>query len=171
MRPKKIIVLSTILIVLCSSAFLLHNIVQKNQKTKDVYRSIPEFQLSDLKGNNFTNDSLQVDKSTLFLFFDPDCESCEEEFEQIKINRDFLLDYNMIFVSTLPESVILNFLKRIDFQPNENMFFLCDKKAELSGKMNVRGIPSALIYNKNGKLIKNYTGLVKIETLIKYLSE
>jgi thioredoxin-related protein len=169
MKAKKIIVLSAILIASCLSAILLYNKVQKNQKTKNDYSSIPIFQLPDLHGNIIVNNSLQSNKST--LFFDPDCGNCEEEFLQIKVKRDSLPDCNMVFVSTLPKDVILNFLKKIDFQSDKNMFFLCDNRDELSKMMDVKGLPSVLIYSKTGKLIKNYTGQVKVETLIKYLSE
>jgi thioredoxin-related protein len=105
------------------------------------------------------------------LFFDPECGNCEEEFLQIKKQQDSLPACQMVFVSASPENLILDFLEKIDFQPSADMFFVCDKKADLLKTMNVKGVPSALIYDKTGKLIKNYAGQVKIETLIKYLSD
>jgi thioredoxin-related protein len=168
---KKIIVLVILLIIIGLSVFLIYNKVLKNQEIKDAYSSIPSFQIPNLQGNIVTEKSLSPEKSTLFLFFDPECGNCEEEFLQIKAKRDSLPDCQMFFVSTLPADTILNFLERIDFQPTENMFFLCDSKAEISETMNVKGVPSALIYDKTSKLIKFYAGQVKAETLIKYLSD
>ena len=165
------IVWLTVFIFLCVSTVFLYHKVRQNQQTKEAYHSIPSFQLPDLQGNIISNKSLQTNKSTLFLFFDPECGNCEEEFLQIKKHQDFLLDCQMVFISTLPEDLILNFLERIDFQPTANMFVLCDKEAKLLKTMNVKGVPSTLIYDKNGKLIKNYAGQVKVETLIKYLSD
>jgi peroxiredoxin len=171
MKAKRIIIFIFVVLILSLSAFSLFQKNQHVEQKKGVYQSIPVFHLSDITGNSITESSLRKNKSTLFLFFDPDCGNCEEEFLQIKVKRDLLPDCNMVFVSTLPEDVILNFLKKIDFQSDKNMYFLCDSKAKLSKMMDVKGLPSVLIYNKTGKLIKNYTGQVKIETLIKYLSE
>jgi thioredoxin-related protein len=77
----------------------------------------------------------------------------------------------MVFVSTLPENIILSFLKEIDFQPMDNMFFLRDKKAEFAKKIDVKTIPSVFIYNRKGQLMKRYAGFVKTETLLKHLSQ
>jgi protein-disulfide isomerase len=171
MKSKKIIVLLAVLAVFCLVAFALYNKVQKNQQAKDAYSSVPAFQVADLQENTVTEKSLSPEKSTLFLFFDPDCGNCEEEFLQIKAKRDSFLNCQMFFVSTLPKDAILSFLQKIDFRATENMCFLCDTREELSIAMNIRSMPSAVIYNKNRKLIKHYSGQVKTETLIKYLSE
>jgi peroxiredoxin len=146
-------------------------LIQKKDIQKAAIQTIPAFSLPDVNGQQFTERSLQKHTPTLFLFFDPECENCKEEFKQINIYRDSFPDCQMVFVSTLPENMILDFLERIDFQPSANMFFLRDIKAELMQTIDVKGVPSALIYDKNGKLIKNYAGQVKIETLIKYLSD
>jgi hypothetical protein len=37
--------------------------------------------------------------------------------------------------------------------------------------MEVKASPSAFIYNSEGVLIKQFSGIVKIETLLKYLSK
>jgi hypothetical protein len=168
---KKIIISLVVLLVLGLSVFLLYKTVQEKQIIKDVYNTIPEFKISDLQGNIFTDKSVNNNKSTLFLFFDTECENCREEFEQIKKYRDSLPDCNMVFVSILPENNVLKFVREIDFQPTENMIFLIDTQAELLYKMDVKVMPTALIYNKECKLVKRYAGQVKVVTLIKYLSE
>jgi protein-disulfide isomerase len=168
---KKLVVSLLIMVIIAFSVFLLYNKVVAKQQLKENYGIMPSFQLTDLQGKLITKDSLKADTSTLFLFFDPECEHCKEEFEQINDYRDFLSDCQMVFVSTLPEKTIAEFLQQIDFQILENMFVLRDKNAELAGKMDIKSIPSVLIYNKDRQLVKRYAGQVKAETLIKYLSE
>jgi protein-disulfide isomerase len=107
----------------------------------------------------------------LFLFFDPECEGCKEEFEQLKIYRDSLLDCQIIFVTTQTKTITTVFLQQIDFHMQENMLILRDTNADLAQKMDVNIVPSTLIYDINRKLINRYVGQVNMEILTKYMSK
>jgi peroxiredoxin len=168
MKAGKYIVVALIVLIIIFSTYILTRKNEKVEKDKSLFLTIPSFSLTDINGKFISESSLENNKSTLFLFFDPECENCREEFEQIKKYRDSSPDCNMFFVSILPEENIRKFLQEIDFQPTENMLFLTDAKAELLHKMDIKVIPSALIYNKERNLVKRYTGQVKVETLIKY---
>jgi peroxiredoxin len=171
MKSKKVVILSIILLIVGLPVFLLYKTVREKQQIKDAYNSIPDFKMTDLQGGIYTSQLLNNNKSTLFLFFDPDCENCREEFEQIKQYRDSLQDCNMVFVSILSRDDVQKFICEMNFQLSENMAFLLDSQAKLFCRMDVRIIPATLIYNRNSVLIKRYSGQVKAETLIKYLSE
>ncbi|GHT02550.1 hypothetical protein FACS189440_05590 [Bacteroidia bacterium] len=149
----------------------MYNKIQDTQQKKNAYSDIPAFQLPDIDGNVITESSLQKNKSTLFLFFNPDCELCREEIKQIKTNQEAFKSFQIVFFTDLPAESIKFFLTEITFEPSFNMFFLIDEKEKLITKMEVKGTPESYIYNQNGKLIKRFNGPVKIETLIKYLSE
>jgi hypothetical protein len=86
-------------------------------------------------------------------------------------NLEALKDYQMVFFSTLPADSIRNFIENIAFTQTPNMFFLVDEKAELLNTMEIHGPPTSVIYGKRGDLVKRFDGPVKIETIIKYLSE
>jgi peroxiredoxin len=149
----------------------MYNKVQNTQQKKNAYNDIPAFQLPDIYGNTITESSLQKNTSILFLFFNPDCELCREEMEQINLNQAAFAHYPMVFFSTLPADILTLFLDEINFVPSSNMLFLVDENEDLTNKMEVHNSPTSYIYNQQGKLIKRFAGPVKIETLIKYLSE
>lgn len=143
MKYKKIGILFLLQFLLGISIYLLYCKVQQTEHKKERYKSVPVFQLRELNGAVVTESSLQKDQSTLFLFFDPECDLCEEEFVQINSHKEALSGSQIVFFSVQPEDSIKNFLNRIAFGQTSNMFILSDK----------------------------FDGPVKIETLIKYLSE
>ena len=170
MKSKNIIVLFFVLLLLGLSAFFLFDKVQQKQEKKEGYQYIPNFQLPDINGNIITNDSLQKSKMVVFLFISPDCDFCTEELKQIKDNQTALSKEQMVFVSTWTAELIRHFLQEMDFTLTENMLFLSDERGILFNAMAIIGSPTVLIYKK-GQLIKRFDGSVKVETLIKYLSE
>ncbi len=171
MKSKNIIILILIICVFFISFAFLYKTIQITKQRGIVRQSVPVFSLSDIHGDIFTQDSLKRNMSVLFLFFDPECGTCRSEFDQIKLNKNDFHNSQIIFFSTLPADTIIHFLNDINFDPSPNMFFLIDNKADLMKIMEIKGPPSSLIYNKKGELIKRFDGPVKIETLIKYLSE
>ena len=170
MKIKNVIISVFVLLFLGLSTFFLFNKIQQTQQKKDSYHRIPNFQLPDITGNSITDAFLQKHKAVMFLFFNPDCNSCIEELIQIKDNQTSLSKGQMVFVSTLPVDTIQHFLQKMDFVPAKNMLFLSDEKAMLNNKMEVRTSPTVYIYKK-GLLTKRFEGQVKIETIISYLSE
>lgn len=90
----------------------------------------------------------------LFLFFDTECETCHSEFKQIKLNQNAFDNSQIVFFSENHADTIIHFLNSIAFEPSSNMIFLIDNEADLIRTVEIKGPPTSLIYNKDGKLIK-----------------
>jgi thioredoxin-related protein len=170
-RKKRLFISFILLIITFFSIFFLLQTIRRTNQKKAEYQSVPSFSLLDLGGSMRTEKDLKRNTTTLFLFFDPECDLCHSELKEINAHSDALIQCQMIFFSTQPAGLINDFLENIAFKKTPNMFFLTDEKAELSQTMEIQGPPTAIIYDKSGKLIKRFSGPVKIETLIKYLSE
>ena len=170
MKTKNGFVWALVLLLLGLSAFLLFDKIQKTDQKKAVYQSIPEFQLPDMNGNIVTSVSLQKHRTVIFLFFNPDCDLCREEMIQIQTHQAALAQGQMVFFSTSPADTIQHFLQAIRFEPAPSSLFLSDEKEVLTNRMAVKMAPTIYIY-RQGLLIKRFDGPVKIETLIRYLSE
>ena len=171
MKAKKGIILFFTVLLLASSVYFLYHQVQKIKQKKEYYNDIPAFQLPDINGNVITEADLQKNIPVLFLFFHPDCSLCREEMEQIQLHHNAFSVYQIVFFSPVPAIEIIAFLDEIHFSLRSNMFFLVDEDENLTKQMEVKTSPSSYIYNGQGQLIKRFDGPVKIETLIKYLSE
>jgi peroxiredoxin len=170
MKRKNCLIFLLILLLLGISAFCLFYKVQKTQQKKELYLAIPSFQLPDIDNNIITDASLKKYQTILFLFFNPDCDLCREEMEEIKLHQEAFTSGKIVFFSSLPVDIIQSFLHETGFVPTRNMLFLSDEKEILVNKMEVKTSPTVYIYRK-GQLHKRFDGPVKIETLIKYLSE
>ena len=169
MKSKNSIILFVVICIFFISIAFLYKTIQIAKQRKITHQFFPVFSLSDLHGDIFTQDSLKRNTPALFLFFDPECETCHSEFNQIKLNQNAFINSQIIFFSTQPADTIIHFLNNIAFEPSSNMIFLIDDKVSLIKTMEIKGPPTSLIYNKNGELIKRFDGPVKVETLIKYL--
>lgn len=170
MKSKGIFILIFIVLILSLSALSLFQKSRQMGQKKELYQAIPSFQLPDINNNTVTDASLQKYRTVLFLFFNPDCDLCREEMEQIELHQEAFASGGIVFFAALPTGSIQRFLHEIDFVPTHNMLFLSDEKEELVNKMEVKTSPTVYIYRK-GQLYKRFDGPVKIETLIKYLSE
>ncbi|GHU81347.1 hypothetical protein FACS1894145_8280 [Bacteroidia bacterium] len=127
--------------------------------------------MPDINGQLITEKSLQKQTPTLFLFFDSGCELCHEELKQINENREQLQKGQIVFFSTETTEKIQDFLNSIAFHRQPNQFFLVDTNEELVKTMEIKGTPTAIIYDKDGKQIKRFNGPITVETLLKYLFE
>jgi len=170
MKIKIITGLFVVLLLLGLTVFFLFIKIQKTQHKKEVYQSIPSFQIPDINGQIVTESLLKENRSVIFVCFDPDCDLCRDEIIQIKENESALLQVKIVFFSESPADSIQQFLRTIDFKPPSNMLFLSDEKAVLIRKMNVMTTPTIYIY-RQGQLIKRFNGPAKIETLIHYLTK
>jgi len=170
MKKKNTIIFIFIISLFGLSFLLLFNKIRQTEQKKEVYQTIPSFQISDINGQTITEASLQEYGAIMFIYFNPDCDLCQEEMILIKENESAFLHGKIVFFSELPADSIQQFLQTLDFVPTHNMMFLSDEEAILIEKMEVRGAPTIYIY-KQGRLFKRFDGPVRIETLIRYFTE
>ncbi|GHT56909.1 hypothetical protein FACS189446_9020 [Bacteroidia bacterium] len=170
-KKKTLVITFILLIIVVLSILLLSKSVLQREEKKSAYQSVPAFSLPDINGQIITEKFLQKQNPSLFLFFDSGCELCHEELKQIQIYQEAFQSCSMVFFSVEKENKIRDFLEELHFSPTDNMFFLIDTNEVLVNTMKINGPPTSLIYGKNGKLLNRFDGPVKVETLVKYLSE
>ena len=113
---------------------------------------LPEFNFTDLNGNNYTNENTKGKTIILKTWF-INCKACVAEFPEL---NEFVEKYkqrnDMIFVSLAldTKAELENFLQKKDFEyqvvPNQKEFI--DKK------LNLQIYPTHIIVDKNGTIIK-----------------
>ena len=167
---KIVFIWGFVLSLLVGSGVFLSKKIQRTQQKKEVYSSLPEFQLPDIEGRIVTRESVMGHHNVLFLYFNPDCDLCRDELTEISLNQLDLETGLMVFFSVLPSDSINRFLEDIDFIQASNMLFLSDEKEILCSQLEVKMSPTVYMYRK-GKLFRRFDGPVKIETLIDFFSE
>lgn len=159
-------------IVISLLVFMGYKVVSKINHKKEVaenIKTIPNFEYQDVKGNVFTNTNLKDNTPLLFVYFNSECEFCNEEAKMIKENIEQLKTIQIIFISFEATEKIKQFATNHQLDSYDNLTFLCDSKATFATTFDVTSLPCLVLYNKNNNLIEKIKGQTKAETLIKKL--
>lgn len=153
--------------------FLGYKIVSKINQKKEIaqnIKSIPQFLYQDINGGLFTKKNLKKGTATIFIYFNTECEFCNEEAKIIKENMKYLNDFQLIFVSFEKKENIKKFAQEYQLNTYNNIHFLCDDKVTFASTFDINTLPYLVLYDKEQNLIDKIKGQIKIETLIKKMN-
>jgi peroxiredoxin len=171
MNKKKILIIIIITIISLLS-FLGYNITikakEKNKISKQL-QTIPKFELKTLYNISFSNADLKQNTSTIFIYFNSDCDFCHHEAESISQNLEKFKNVQFIFVSFEETEAIKKFAELYKLNNQENIVFLEDKKGDFSIQFNANSIPYILIYNQKNELVKKHKGQLNANGILRAL--
>ncbi|EJG01345.1 peroxiredoxin family protein [Flavobacterium sp. F52] len=165
---KKIFVLLFSIIFL----FLGHQIITKLNYKKEVQNNIkviPEFSYLNINGKDFTNEDLKKSIPALFIYFNSECEYCNEEAQMVNNNIGKFKDIQIVFISSENSNQIKEFAQKFKLNHYDNLHFLHDSKTTFASTFDVNTLPCLVLYDKDKKLIEKIKGQTKPEILIKKL--
>jgi peroxiredoxin len=151
---------------------LIFQITSKIKHKKEVaenIKTIPEFSFQNIKGGSFTNQNIVRNSSTLFIYFNSECEFCNEEAEMIKENIEKFSNFQLIFVSVEQPELIKTFAEKHQLINYDKINFLSDTKVSFAPTFDVKSLPCLVLYDKDQHLIEKIKGQIKPEILIEKL--
>jgi len=169
MSKKKVLYI-IILGVFSLLSYLSYSIIIKAKQKSEISKqlqNIPKFKLKTLDNISFTNQDLNPNLKTIFIYFNSDCDFCHQEAENISKFKKV----QFIFVSFEQTEAIKKFAELYKLDNQENIIFLEDKKGEFSNQFNANSIPYILIYNKNNNLIKKHKGQLNANGILRVLNQ
>ncbi|ELR69721.1 hypothetical protein C900_04698 [Fulvivirga imtechensis AK7] len=113
--------------------------------------------------NQINQADTDITPTTILIFFNSECEHCQEEIKEVSKNIGELKKYQLFLISYEPENEALAFLSRY----NLSNFYLKSSPEKVISAFE-GSVPQTLIYKK-GKLIQHFKGEVKIETILDLL--
>ncbi len=155
-------------------SFMGYKIVTKINHKKEIaanIKTIPDYTYQNLKGESFSNKNLKTDTATLFIYFNSECEYCNEEAQMIQESVNKFAPYQLVFVSFEKPKDINSFAKKHNLLNYDNVHFVCDTKVTFATTFDVQSLPCLVLYDKNQQLIEKIKGQTKVETLIKKLQK
>lgn len=171
---KKKIGIIVIIVFVSLISYLGNNIItiakKKNAIAKQL-QTIQKFELKTLNNVSFSNTNLKQNTSTIFIYFNSDCDFCHHEAESISQNLDKFKNVQFIFVSFEETESIKKFAELYKLNNQENIIFLEDTKGDFSIQFNANSIPYILIYNQKNKLIKKHKGQLNANGILRVLNE
>ncbi|MCD6090351.1 MAG: redoxin domain-containing protein [Bacteroidales bacterium] len=167
---KTILFIVLLLLVGYMLAVIVKKAKHKNAIAEQI-QSIPEFSFINTQNQNiYTNDSISDEKACLIIYYNSECEHCQNEAEQIGKQIDEFDIYQILMISYETRETILAFREKYKLI-SPAITFLQDSEYQFDDIFGNSPIPTSFIYNKNRALVKQYKGEVKAETLIKYLAQ
>jgi hypothetical protein len=118
-------------------------------------QTIPEFKFFKFDSTPFTNKDLPLGKMVLFLFFDPDCDHCQNAVKTIGNEYQSFKKTSIIMVSIADQNKINLFMENYGskLKGQKNVTILQDKLQQFITKFNPRRYPSMLLYSSEKKLL------------------
>ena len=164
-RTLKILAILIPILLIGVMVCLFANYQSKKAKV-EALQSIPNFSVKDINGVIITNKDLQ-EGNKLLVYFNPECEFCQAEMQELSSINNKHLDIQWIMFSSQSIAEIKNFATKYNLQNAENIKWCTDPKAEVYTKFAMTGIPYFLGYNKENKLVHRSTGAIKVEKVLK----
>jgi peroxiredoxin len=154
--------------------FLIFQITSKINHKKEVeenIKTIPKFSFQNINGGVFTDQNIIKNTPTIFIYFNSECEFCNEEAEMIKENLEKFSNFQLIFVSFEQPELIKTFAEKHQLINYDKINFLSDTQVSFAPTFDVKSLPCLVLYDKNRQLIEKIKGQIKPEILLKKLKE
>jgi peroxiredoxin len=150
-------------------AFVLFLLISGKVLAQAPAQKIPDFSFVKLNKQSFTNKDLEPAKMLFFVFFDADCDHCQQAIQYLdKHYQDF--KKAAIYLITLDSLETINrFMAKYGsgLKDKKNVTLLQDTKYEFMRKFRPRKYPSMFLYSVKKELIlyddneKNVSGFSK----------
>jgi peroxiredoxin len=166
----KIIIPLIFIGVLGYFGFEIYTKIQHKKEVAENIKTIPKFEYQNIKGGFFSNANLKKDTPTLFIYFNSECEFCNEEAQMIQANIDQFAACQLVFISFEKQALIKAFAAKHQLNSYDHVTFLSDTKINFATTFDVKSLPCLVLYDKNRKLIEKIKGQTKVETLVKKIA-
>jgi thiol-disulfide isomerase/thioredoxin len=131
------------------------------------FPTVPPFKLLKIDSSSyFTKNDLKKNKPVLIILFNPDCDHCKHETEEIIKNMDQLKNVQIIMSTNMPFDMMKSFYEKYSLQKFENIIVGQDFQYILPSFYKIHFMPYLAMYDKKGNLLTTSQGSMKIEDLI-----
>lgn len=131
------------------------------------FPNVPPFKLLRTdSANYFTKNDLKKNKPVLIIIFNPDCEHCKHETEEIIKNIDQLKNVQIVMATVMPFDMMKSFYEEYDLAKYDNIIVGQDIQYVLPSFYQIHFMPYLAMYDKKGNLLTTFEGAMKIEDLV-----
>ena len=131
------------------------------------FPTVPPLKLLLLDSTSyFTKNDLKKNRPVLIIVFNPDCEHCKHETEEIIKNIDSLKNIQIVMATIMSFDLMKSFYEEYDLQRFQNIIVGKDVQYTLPSFYQMHFMPYLAMYNKKGNLLATFEGSMKMEDLI-----
>jgi peroxiredoxin len=122
----------------------------------------------NLANGNKTNIH-DIEEKSVIILFQPDCDHCQHEAEDIEKNISAFEGYQLFFVSSYPMEMIQKFAADYKLAVHPSIHFAQASVNDILNKFRPTSAPAIYIYSKGGKLKKSFSGQTDVKLIINEL--
>ncbi len=102
----------------------------------------------------------------MIILFNPDCDHCKHEIEEIIKNIEQLKNVQIVMATNMSFDIMKSFYEKYDLEKFENITVGRDFQYLLPSFYQIRFMPYLAMYDKKRNLLNSFEGSMKIEDLI-----
>ena len=106
----------------------------------------------------FTSGQLKKGIPVVLMFFNPDCDHCQQQVKELLAHKNELTALQFVMVSALPYRLITTFYNDYQVASMPNVKMGLDENFVLGSKYQPARYPSLYIYDAKGSLAKVFAG-------------
>ena len=108
-------------------------------------------------------------EKTILVLYQPDCDHCQREANEIEAHLDSFKDYNIYFITTESFEKIDQFAKDYNLEGHDHVFFGQTQVGHIINNFGQISAPSVYVYGEGGNLKRRFNGETRIEDIVKSL--
>lgn len=142
--------------------------LRRKHATAERIQTLPNFNAQGIRKGRISQADFQ-NKPTVLIYFNPDCEHCQREADELRQHAAMLADAQILMLSSEPLPLLIPFVKahQLTDLPNIQVAHI-DQKVALE-TFGFASVPNVLIYHADGKLAKHFRGETSIEAIKRLL--
>jgi peroxiredoxin len=159
------------ILILCFCAFLINCSQPKSDKKEIQAPAVPQNELPQMTVTTSDQSSVNlrnVKGKTMLILFQPDCDHCQREAEEIRKHLTEFREYELYFISADEMAAIEEFGKTYDLLGHSNVKFAATTVESVLGNFGPISAPSVYIY-RDQTLVKKFNGEVGIDSILQAL--
>lgn len=132
---------------------------------------IPPFRITQSNGKLFKAEELPMAKPIIIIYFSPDCDHCDNLMKELLKQMADFNKASIAMITYLPLESVTKFVKKYNLKKYANIYVGTEgNNFFVRNYYNIREMPFAALYTKNGDLIKSYSREVPLKDLASRLN-
>jgi thioredoxin-related protein len=147
----------------------IFSFAQKDSTFPPPYRqvpTVPPFTVLQADSSTIFKKSDLSNKPLLIILFDPNCDHCQHETEEIIAHIDDFKKIQILMVTNADFNDLRKFYNNYELSKYKNIVAGVELKYFLATFFAIRNLPYLAMYDKKGNLITTHEGSMKVEKII-----
>ena len=163
MKKIFLLLLSLVITIFCFSQIDSANLPPYKET-----RTLPTFDLLMTDSiSHYTKADLPKSKPVLIVLFDPNCDHCKHETEEILKHIDSLKNIQIVMATNADFADLKKFYQRYNLEKFENIKAGIELRTYLAVFFAIHNLPYLAMYNGHGVLLRTHEGGMKVENIVK----